>query len=289
MMKITPFSFHGSHSGEFCAHAMHGISLEQILEKRIAAGQKFCGISEHIPIALFDEKFRYPEEMEFSAEHFHEILKKYFATARALQKKFAGEIEILVGLETEMPTADSWKKVEEIRTEFSPDFLVGSVHHIFAGAPIDFSPEKFDEITAKNGGVENLFLQYFARQKILLEKCRPEVVGHFDLIKLFAPRDFQISREIEAAARENIEIAIRAGALFEVNSRVFRKIGEPAPGAKFLKIIRELSGKITIGDDSHGISDIGILWNETLEFVKDCGFDEIFVLRKSGEKPGFKI
>ena len=286
---LVPFSFHGSHCGEFCMHAERGILLEQVLEKRIAMGQKFCGISEHIPVALFNERFRYPEESEFSMVHFRKVLKKYFSVARELQGKFVDRIEILVGLESEMPTSDSWKKVNEICTEFSPDFLVGSVHHVADGECIDFSREQFDQIAAKMGGVENLFLQYFSRQRILLEKCQPEIVGHFDLIKLFAFPDFQITRRVEAAARKNIAIAIANGALFEVNCRIFRKLGEPAPGKKFLKMIREMGGQLTIGDDSHGVGDISILWCEVLDFVKSCGFDEIFALRRNGQRQRLAI
>lgn len=61
---------------------------------------------------------------------------------------------------------------------------------------------------------------YFDAQYELLQRFRPEVVGHFDLCRLYTPR---LPLALHAKMARNIEYAVGYGALFEVNAAAFRK------------------------------------------------------------------
>lgn len=181
------------------------------------------------------------------------------------------------------PTTLQWLKREVFRSEAKDtppalvgkgvvDYLVGSVHHAGAilpccgsvaevkaaptGIPIDFDAGTFesarDHFCRRRGASSEtttesllrLCLSYFEAQYRLIDELRPEVIGHFDLIRLFAP-NLQIygdagalqgqedattamRREVQEASDRSIRLAASYGALFEVNSASVRK-GWPSP------------------------------------------------------------
>ena len=75
-MDIIPISYHGGHSGEFCAHAED--KLEAIVQAYIARGFTNFGITEHQPRTR--EFFYHPEEDNFGDNHlflgFYEYMRR---------------------------------------------------------------------------------------------------------------------------------------------------------------------------------------------------------------------
>lgn len=67
-------------------------------------------------------------------------------------------------------------------------------------------------------------MAYFDAQYEVLQRFKPEIVGHLDLCRLYTPdlkfTDFQ---EVWKRIERNVEYAISYGALFEVNTAAFRK------------------------------------------------------------------
>lgn len=285
----TLISYHGSHSGEFCDHARSGITLQQVVEARIRKGYFFFGVTEHMPRDR--EEFLYPEERE--ARRTPEILRKifdnYVAEAKRLQKTAAEQgVHILVGFETEYCNEDYPAYINGLREETDIDYIVGSVHHV-QGIPFDYDAACYTEAMKRCGGLEKLYLQYYAQQLDLIEQCRPEVVGHFDLIKISSGRsgEHAITPAVSKQIDKNIEAIISYGGVFEVNSRGFGKnLGKPYPGAKILRRIREMDGKITLGDDSHDLDDIGRDYEKALSAVRKAGFEQIVAFRKKNGLSG---
>lgn len=74
-------------------------------------------------------------------------------------------------------------------------------------------------------------LAYLNQQLHMIRTLRPEVIGHFDLFRLWTPeldvRSPELNREGERgvweAIRRNVEEGVRIGALFEMNTAAFRK------------------------------------------------------------------
>ncbi len=161
--------------------------------------------------------------------------------AHRLHDKYASAIRLLVGLETENISAfdiDGLSKLLEVH-KGRIDYIVGSVHHV-NGVPIDFDFETYQQcldniplpthvgdLTEADQGHERLgiFLDmYFDSQFELLNKFYPEVIGHFDLCRLYTP-DLRLRTFPRAwdKLERNIKFAIAYGALFEVNAAAFRK------------------------------------------------------------------
>jgi histidinol-phosphatase (PHP family) len=135
---------------------------------------------------------------------------------------------LLIGVETELLSLSHLSRLSYlILNKTSLDFVVGSVHHVNCH-PIDFTPECFEKaLESCSGSLEELLLRYFRDQRKLIETLKPEVVGHFDLIRMFLPNPIvtiattypTVWREIE----KNVDLIVSYGGLFEVNSAGWAK------------------------------------------------------------------
>ncbi len=148
----------------------------------------------------------------------------------------------------------------------SIEFLVGSIHHV-NGIPIDFDMETYEKAlesandiqskpehldgpetvtTAKCSGSEsdrlrlltNFLNSYLDAQFHLLQRLRPEIIGHLDLFRLYTPnlelRDFP---EAWHKLDRNVRFAVEYGALFEFNAAAFKKgWGTAYPGREIAEV-----------------------------------------------------
>ena len=110
--------------------------------------------------------------------------------------------------------------------------------------PIDFDAATYARARSAAGGSGDtqLFVDYFDAQFEMMNAVRPRVVGHFDLVRLFAgmpDRDLRSYGEGEVWERvgRNLKWVVEAGALLEVNSSALRKgLREPYPGRSVCEV-----------------------------------------------------
>lgn len=145
-----------------------------------------------------------------------DMFEEFVKEARRLQGKYKDKISLIVGLETEVIREDSVDRIRRLRKDLQLDYIVGSVHHV-DGVPTDFSLELFEKAEDRAGGTEQVMCRYFDQQYQLLRELNPEVVGHFDLIRLYRP-DFEFTDLIWEKIVRNIDFGISYGALFEINT-----------------------------------------------------------------------
>jgi len=285
-MKEILISYHGGHSGDFCDHAED--LLEDVVLAYIKKGFKNFGIADHQPRT---EEFLYQNEIDLghnSTDLFF-AFDEYVKKAKSLQKKYRMNANILVGFETDMCGKNPLKLIDDLRSRYGPDYIVGSVHHV---KNVSFYNKEYYEQAIKIcGSLEKLYENYYELQYDLIMECKPEVIGHFDFIKLFS-EDFEPSENVIKLMERNIEAVISYGGVFEVNSRAFKKgLKEPFPGRKILKMIKEMDGLITLGDDSHSASQVGLHYDKMIPIVKEF-FDEVVAFKRTErgiEKVFYKI
>jgi len=222
-------------------------------------------------------------------EHLLTTFEAYLVEAHRLKIAYADQITLLVGAETELVDLAGLDKLasqlEKHRTKI--EYLVGSVHHCHS-IPIDFDEATFNLALAATSAPDAqpdaqfaaLFDAYFDSQLTLLEHLRPEVVGHFDLVRLYHPAlDFRAYPAAWAKAERNIRFAVGYGALFEVNASAFRKGWATAyPGNEVFDRIVELGGRFTLSDDSHGPLAVGGNYDRAYEYLAAKGVEELWSL-----------
>jgi len=265
-------SVHGGHSGQFCDHAED--ILEDIIRSYIAHGYTWVGITEHMPPER--DEFSYPDELEagLNAADQQARFAEYVATCRRLRDKYASEIRILVGFETEAYTGyERW--VPDVRKAFEPDYIVGSVHHV-NDELFDGSPEWYRTAAETAGGVDELYCAYFDRQYEVITTLSPEVIGHFDLVRIFDPdyRARLVKTDIWNRVVRNLEAIRDLGSIMDFNLAALKK-GQPEPyiARPVLEEARKMGISVVPGDDSHGVINIDQYWDEGVGILRDTGFD----------------
>lgn len=249
-------SLHGGHSGQFCDHARD--TLAEIVVAYHEAGFECVGLTEHMP--PFDDVWLYPDEIELgrTAAWMQDRFASYVAEARRLEREYKSRMRILVGMESEWyPGCGGW--VAALRERHRLDYVVGSVHHV-GGNCFDFSKRDYDRIAEEHGGLVPMYAAYFDAQMAMLQEIGPEVVGHFDLIRIYDPDYMKtLARpEIWSMVRRNLECVRDCGAVLDFNARALLK-GQPEPyvSAPVLDAAASMGIAAAYGDDAHGVADVG--------------------------------
>jgi histidinol-phosphatase (PHP family) len=265
-------SIHGGHSGEFCTHADG--NLEEIVQAYIRKGFKWVGITEHMPPV--DNRFRYPDEIEagLDARDLYHRFSRYVQTARKLQKKYASRITLYVGFETET-YAGAYAHIERLKKTFRPDYIVGSVHHV-NDVGIDWTAEVYHGLADQLGGLDALYVAYFDQQYKMLARLKPQVVGHFDLVRIFDEAYSQRLQKtsIRSRIQRNLDLIKRLGMIMDLNVRALHKgAGEPYIARPVLEQARALGIPVVPGDDSHDLATVGLYIEEGIDLLQRLGFD----------------
>jgi histidinol-phosphatase (PHP family) len=118
--------------------------------------------------------------------------------------------------------------------------FVGSLHHVHT-IPIDYDTPTYNQARDVAGGTdERLFEDYFDDQLVMLQKLKPLVIGHFDLIRLKSDDPngtFTKYPKVWEKIRRNLEFVVSYGGMIELNSAALRKgMCEPYPKGEICKV-----------------------------------------------------
>lgn len=173
----------------------------------------------------------------------------FLEEAHRLKSMYASSITLLVGLETELITSADLDHLQDLLKKHGDhiEYLVGSVHHV-NGIPIDFDLPTFEnalrsfEYTGtqasenkepESAHMEDLLSAYFDAQYEVMLRFRPEIIGHFDLCRLYnSDVHFPDYPLVWEKIVRNVRFAVDYGALFEANAAAFRKGWQTAYPAK---------------------------------------------------------
>ncbi|PKN41308.1 MAG: restriction endonuclease [Deltaproteobacteria bacterium HGW-Deltaproteobacteria-18] len=265
MRKI---SLHGGHSGQYCDHARDALS--DIVAAYHEAGFECIGLTEHMP--PFGDSGLYPDEIELgrTTGWMEARFALYVAEARGLVREYKDRMRILVGMESEWyPGCAEW--VKELRQYHALDYVVGSIHHV-QGVCFDFSRESYGKVAALCGGVSRMYAAYFDEQFEMLRGIKPEVVGHFDLIRLHDPDYLRTIAEPEVWTRimRNLEWIRASGDILDINARALLKgQSEPYVCALIMDAAAKLGIGVAYGDDAHGMADVGYGFEQVEELLSE--------------------
>lgn len=274
-------SLHGGHSGEFCCHGSG--TLEEVILSYLDRGFSRVGITEHIPPP--DDRYLYPDEIAagFDTEALGRRFGRFAARGRELREKYTPRISILIGFETEAWTGYE-PAVRKLVSAFRPDYLVGSIHHI-EDISFDHSPSEYQAAVEKAGGIDELYCRYFDLQLEMIERLRPGVVGHLDLVRIHDPgwRNRLEKPEIAGRILRNLERMASLSLILDCNCRLLPEGGETYPAREILIRARRLGVAVVPGDDSHSPDQAGQGIREGILLLKELGFPTDWPLPREPE------
>lgn len=246
-------------------------SIEEMIMASRAAGLRSVGLSVHGPMP-FENSWECPKER----------LGGYIAEVQAMKAKYAGVIDVYLGIE--------WDATAQDLDLSCYDYVIGSVHEIPVPGGGTRSADADPETTRAyirdcfGGDADAAAESYFAELAKVAAKPEADIVGHFDLLTKFDEMHHffdETSPRYRAAARAAMEGLVKAGKIFEVNtgaiSRGYRTT--PYPSAQWLKLLREMDGRVTVSADAHHTSGVACAFDQAEQMIKDAGFTEIWILQ----------
>ena len=212
----------------------------------------------------------------------------YFAEVRALQSacaKESGAPKLYVGLEqdTLIPAE------EKARQRALCDYVIGSTHYLTVEVEgrrpaVDGDLDLLKRAVAEHyqGDPLRMAEAYFELHAQGTEQSKPDIIGHFDLVRKYAAPlglDTQCSR-YKAMALAALTRVRRAGGILEVNTGAIARgyAATPYPDDFLLRAWHELGGEVTLTSDCHDARFLDCGFEDALRQIKQAGFDRVLRL-----------
>ena len=238
---------------------------EEVIQYAIENGFRALGFSDHAYT---------PHDLRYCMTD----TQGYIAEITRLKKKYVDKIQIYLGIE-EDATAPVHREVF--------DYRIGSLHYIYLDGkyyPLDSNYEYFticaELFKGDNLAFAECYYEYFCRY---LEKEKPDMIGHFDLVTKFDEKEqdrFLHNEKYWAIAERFLGYAIKTGCIFEVNtglmSRGYRS--SPCPHERLLRLIAKNNGKVALSSDAHKIENLCAYFEEMKKTLKTMGVDGVYIL-----------
>ena len=240
-------------------------TLEEVVLSAVKKGFSTIGFSGH-------------GYTDFDLSYCMKDLDGYIAEINRLKEAYRGKINICLGIEE-----DAFQPVD--RSKF--EYILGSSHYFRVDGKyyaIDSSHDCFKEcLELFRYDVCAMAENYFTNFCEYIERRKPDIIGHFDLItkydELDTPRFFG-NKEYERIAEQAIARAAKSGCVFEVNtgaiSRGMRTT--PYPAVNLLQILKKSDARLILSSDSHHADTIDCHFEETKQILRDVGFRELYTL-----------
>jgi len=240
-----------------CNHAEG--TIDEYIERAIELGIDIYGFSEHAPMD-FDSHYRLDfDEMQ---DYTNDILN--------LKKKYQNEIEILLGYEVDYLKGHMDERVLNANV----DYLIGSVHFLDKWG-FD-NPEFIGGWESRN--IDNIWQEYFDAIEEMAKTGYFDIVGHFDLIKVFK---FMPTKDIRSIATNALKAIKKSGMVIELNAAGLRKpIKEIYPSKMLLEVAFEMNIPITFSSDAHAVEQVGFGYQETMLLAKSMGYTKAVTFKE---------
>ena len=258
----------------YCGYHTHSTfsdgknSLEEMVQAAIRAGMPCIGFSDHSDSPYQDYCMRVAD------------YPAYLAELTRLQQVYGDQITILKGIELDSHSDPAIVK--------QLDYFLCSVHElVFDGRyyGIDHAADiQMDCINKELGGDKIAFAKtYFDQLADHVERNKPTIVGHFDVITKFSLMDEQ-DPAYQRAALDALERVVKACPVLEINTGAIsrKKRDIPYPADFILSALREMGGKIILGADTHAVDSVDCAFPLAVEIAKKNGFDTLLTLWPDG-------
>jgi histidinol-phosphatase (PHP family) len=265
------FSFH-THS-TFCDGKS---TIDEMCEE--AVKQQFISVAftSHAPVPF---KNSYSLKFDQIDDYKQAIIK--------VSEDYKGKLGIYIGLEADFVPSqtisfDNWRKL------MNPHFLIGSVHLVLNRQNgkkwfIDGDPSNFHKglEDVYNGDIRTAVHDYFQQVREMIIVERPDVIGHFDKVKM-NNQGIHFSTDepfYQDELTETLKVISEYGGIVEINARGIYKnrCSETFPSIDVIKRCCELNIPLTLASDAHHADDLKPGFDIALKAAIDSGVKKIMI------------
>lgn len=255
---------------------------EAYVIEAISKGFNLLGFTEHSPLP-FDNPFSFKQENR----------EEYIALMSSLKQKYAGEITIYTGMESDYIPGIS-EFFLKTKRNYNLDYIIGSVHLVRAGRDGELWFTDGPDYTTYDQGLNELFngdirkavTTYYRQINEMIETQQFDIIGHFDKIKMHN-RD-RYFKEDEAWYTELVDETLHLiqdrDIIVEVNTRgIYKKRSDTTyPGPDILKKIKKLRIPVMVNSDAHKPHELDGEFEYGFSLLKEAGIHEVVYYKGNG-------
>ena len=221
---------------------------KRYIDKAVNMGIKEIGFSDH------DE---YDQDLDLEIIDF---LKK------------DSPIKVLKGLEFDYIPGREGELSEKIK-KYNLDYTIGSVH--FIGDWGFDNPDYIKEYYKRD--IDQCYIKYYEILNSAVKSGLFNIIGHFDLIKVFGFFPKNNFKNIINSVLKNIK---KNDLVLEINTNgVNKPVKEIYPSLNIIERAYEYKIPITFGSDAHIVDRVGENIVKYAEVIKNIGYKEIAVFK----------
>lgn len=270
MMNLTNYHSH-------CSYCDGRAPLEDFIKEAIRQGFTSYGISSHAPL---------PFSTRWTMEW--EQMPAYLAEARGLQQKYAGQIELYIGLEIDYLNETSNPAIARFR-DLPLDYRIGSVHLLTDDAgevvDIDVAADAFRVLVNERfaGDLDRVIHLYYDRLLRMIVLGGFDILGHADKMhynaSCYRPGLLDESG-YEALMRDYFTEIARREIIVEINTKALHLLGTFYPNERYFQLLHELGIRVQVNSDAHFPDKINAGRPEALAALVQAGYREVMELHK---------
>ena len=247
-------------------------NMEDFIRFALSEGFTSYGFSSHAPLP-----FSTAWTMEWDA------MDDYLAEFHRLKAKYAGQIELYIGLEIDYLNEESNPSVVRFR-ELPLDYRIGSVHLLYDDkgeiVDVDVTADKFCRVVDKhfNGDLVRVVHLYYDRLMRMVELGGFDIVGHADKMHYNAScyRPGLLDEPwYDALVRKYFTAIAEYGYIVEINTKSYHDLGTFYPNKRYFSFLKELGIRVQVNSDAHYPERINNGRAEALAALKKAGFTSV--------------
>ena len=247
-------------------------SMEDFVRFALSEGFTSYGFSSHAPLP-----FSTAWTMEWDR------MNDYQAEFHRIKEKYAGKIELYLGLEIDYLNEESNPSAARFR-ELPLDYRIGSVHMLYNErgevVDVDVPADVFRQMVDKQfgGDLEQVVRLYYGRLRRMLELGGFDVVGHADKMHYNAAcyRPGLLDEAwYDTLVKEYFEDIAARGYQVEINTKSYHDLGTFYPNGRYFPLLRSLGIRVQVNSDSHYPERINSGRLEALRALKQAGYETV--------------
>lgn len=250
-----------------------------MIERARELGLAAYAVTDHCECNCWYPKEHYEDTELFDYFNCKDDFEASLSAVTALKEQYP-DFNLICGTELGQPVA-ALDIAEKCISDPRLDFVIGSIHQITNEK--DFYYINYYRMTTDE--INKLLEGYFNEIYELCKWGKFDVLGHLTYCLRYMKIRNNITPNMklfDEIITECLRTLADKGKGIEINTSGIRQgFGTTFPSLKYVKLFRELGGKIiSVGSDAHKVRDLGANISDGIELAKAAGFNEICYFKK---------